>query len=146
MSASHNVVIELGTVLRSNRVSRGLTMSALAEQANVSPRLVSAFEKGRRPNVSFEVAVRLLQCVGVSLRPTPASLILDEDAARAERAARRRATWVGGTTTLRQDGPPAPPDGAAARLIAVATASRLAFGLRDAYRAKLEEQQEQPED
>lgn len=108
-----------------------MTVEALAAQARVSPRLVSEFERGMRPNVSLETAMRLLQQVGVTLIAAPAAQ--DAAAARAARAAHRRATWVGRVTTLHEQAAPAAPTDGLARLGAVSRASRLAVGLRAAH-------------
>ena len=137
MHSSRDVVASLGIVLRTRRHAGRLTITALAAAAGVGPRVISEFERGRRSHVSLEVAVRLLQCVGVSLNPASASMAADEDedVGRAERAARRRATWSGDWTTLSPDHTPPPPTAAAARLTAAATTSHLAHQLQRAYRA-----------
>ena len=135
MHSSRDVVASLGIVLRTRRHAGRLTITALAAAAGVGPRLISEFERGRRSHVSLEVAVRLLQCVGVSLNPASASMDADEDVGRAERAARRRATWSGDWTTLSPENTPPPPTAAAARRNAVAAASHLAHQLQHAYRA-----------
>jgi len=79
----------------------------------VSARLWAEVERGERPNVSLETALRLLAAVGIRVQlkgPTSAPRDGDErdgderdaderDAALA-RAAHRRATWTGGRVPL----------------------------------------------
>ena len=145
MSTETSLVTDLATALRAARKARGLTIAALAEQGGVSPRLVSEFELGRRTHVSLETALRLLQLVGVAVTVAESASTASEDTACAERAARRRSTWVGEKTTLgAQAGPPAPASHAA-RLTGVAQASRLAVDLQDAHRKQMtREAVEQP--
>lgn len=109
-----------------------MTVVSVAAKAGVSPRLVSEFERGKRPHVSLDTAVRLLEIVGAPLfAPVPAAI--DEAAGRAERAARRRETWRGEYTTLSKQSAPTPSPRFAERLTAVAVASQLSVGLRTAY-------------
>lgn len=103
------------------------TIADLAAKAEVSPRLISEFELGKRPHVSLATAVRLLNLVGVELRVEEAT-----ELAQTQRAEHRRRTWVGVKTTLRQQSDPVPPVSAEERLAAVAQASRLAVGLQQA--------------
>jgi transcriptional regulator with XRE-family HTH domain len=109
-----------------------MTVVSLAAEVGVSPRLVSEFERGKRPHVSLETAMRLLERVGAPVF-APAPAVLDDAAARAERAARRRETWRGEYTTLSKQSAPAPSPRFAERLTAVAVASQLSVGLRTAY-------------
>jgi len=109
-------------------------VAALAAEVGVSPRLVSEFERGLRPHVSLETAMRLLQHVGAPLTVPIGSAVADEDQARAERAARRRQTWRGTVSTLAAQALPDAPSSPAERLLAVATASQMAVGLRAAFR------------
>jgi HTH-type transcriptional regulator / antitoxin HipB len=127
--------VAFSSTLRRARRELGLTIAQLAAQAGVSPRLVSEFERGQRPHVSLATACGLLRLVGVHLRAEAPSAVADEPAETAERAERRRQTWVGQQTTLRAQVDPAPPAAYADRLAAVAQASRLGHGLRDDNRA-----------
>ena len=122
----------LATELRNARRQRGLSIATLAASAGVSPRLISEFEQGKRPNVSLETALRLLTLVGVSLRLHDATAVHDPDQAR---AARRRSQWTGSLTTLQSQVDPPAPSSAAARLRAVANASALATALQRAARS-----------
>jgi predicted transcriptional regulator len=137
MLRSSSLTRDLATALRDARRARKVSIASLAAEAGVSPRLVSEFERHKRPHVSLETALRLLSLVEVAVVPVP---IMDdaetrEARARAARAERRRATWTGFKGTLSaQDAPPAPSD-AVARLAAVAEASRLAIALQGAASA-----------
>ncbi|HEY0929650.1 MAG TPA: helix-turn-helix transcriptional regulator [Gemmatimonas sp.] len=132
MSTPNQIVDQLAELLRRYREAQGVTIAALAHDVGVSPRLVSEFERGKRPHVSLETAMRLLQQVGAPLFAL-GDAVADEHTARAERAARRRQTWQGTFSTLATQATPAPPTQAAQRLLAVAQASALAGGLRKAY-------------
>lgn len=113
-----------------------MTVVSLAAEVGVSPRLVSEFERGKRPHVSLETAMRLLERVGAPVF-APAPAVVDEAAARAERAARRRQTWRGAYASLLEQSPPVPPPQLADRLTAVAAASQLTVGLRTAYECQV---------
>lgn len=132
MATDHDLVNRLATLLRTHRQDRGVTVVSLAAQVGVSPRLISEFERGKRPHVSLDTAMRLLHSVGAPVLSS-APAIGDETAARAARAARRRQTWRGAYSTLSEQSPPAPAPQFAERLLAVAVASQLAGGLRAAY-------------
>ena len=97
----------------SARKTLGLTQKELARRANVSERLWAEVERGERPNVSLETALRMLSEVGVSVRlndPLGTSRELSDAqtivAARVARAAVRRASWTGTQTTLAEEGVP----------------------------------------
>jgi len=57
----------LGPLLKEARRRRGLSREALAAAVGVSTRLVGEFERGERPNVSLETALRLFDAVGIEL-------------------------------------------------------------------------------
>ena len=126
--------IILASALRRARRARRISIATLAAEAGVSPRLVSEFEQGKRPNVSLHTALSLLALVGVSLRLSNAVAPVDADQAMAERASHRRATWTGSLTVLGQQSEPVAPKSAAARIGAVARASALAGALNRAPR------------
>lgn len=107
-------------------------MAGLAAEVGVSPRLVSEFERGKRPQVSLATATRLLQQVGAPMPLASGPAAVDDAGERAERAARRRQTWSGSFSTLAKQAPPEVPSSPAERLIAVATASQMAVGPRTA--------------
>ena len=132
MPLAHDVVSRLAVLLRTHRKARGMTVVSLAAAVGVSPRLVSEFERGKRPHVSLETAMRLLERVGAPVFSAPAALG-DEMADRVERAARRRQTWRGTYTTLSAQSNPDPPPRSAERLIAVASASQLVAEIRAGY-------------
>lgn len=131
-----SLVTTLAAALRDARRARRLSIASLAAQSGVSPRLISEFERGKRPHVSLETTLRLLQLVDVTVTVSGAPPPVDEDRAWSERAARRRRTWVGSQSTLAAHDAPTPPAGATARLAAVALASRLAVALRHAQPQK----------
>jgi transcriptional regulator with XRE-family HTH domain len=124
----------MANTLRNARRRRGVSIAALAVEASVSPRLISEFEQGKRPNVSLETALRLLSLVGVSIRLHDATEPNDAAQARAERAARRRSSWTGSLALLESQAAPSAPSSASARLDAVAHTSALAVGLQRAAR------------
>lgn len=128
------LVLALAAGLRTARQARKLSIAELASQVDVSPRLVSEFERGKRPHVSLDTAVRLLDFVGVSLAVRGESDALNADAARAARAEHRRQTWSGVKTTLPELEAPVAASSYVERLSAVARASQLAVGLQTARR------------
>ena len=142
MSDSLPHLLTIPSALRKARRTRRVSIAELAVRAAVSPRLISEFEQGKRPNVSLETALRLLSLVGVSIRLGDAADSLDVDQsreqarvqARAQRAARRRSEWSGSLSTLQNQVAPTAPSTATARLGAVARASALATGLQRAAR------------
>lgn len=127
-------LLNVASALREARRSRRMSIAELAIRAGVSPRLISEFEQGKRPNVSLETALRLLSLVGVSVHLGDAAESVDADQARAQRAARRRRQWSGSLFTLQAQDAPVAPSSATARLGAVARASALATGLQRAAR------------
>ena len=102
---------DVAEMLRSARAALGISQKELARRAGVSQRLWSEVERGVRPNVSLETALRMLSEVGVTVRLTD-PLGTDRElrdpatsaAARAARAELRRATWTGRQITLRDEG------------------------------------------
>ena len=131
MSGHAQLVLDLAAQLRAARQAHNLSIAELAAQAKVSPRLVSEFERGKRPHVSLDTAMRLLQFVGVSLEVRGESDAVDPDAAR---AAHRRQTWIGVKTTLAEQEQPADASSYVERLAAVARASQFVVGLQKARR------------
>jgi len=100
----------LGALLKQARKRTGKTRQALAAEAGVSVRLVAEFERGQRPNVSLDTALRLFDLLGmhidVRLPQTTAQRAGSahvNDAAFAARAAHRRATWIGRHVSLHDD-------------------------------------------
>src|SRR5476649_1514663 len=89
---------EIATLLKSSRKTIGLTQQAAASRADVGHRLWAEVERGERPNVSLETALRMLRAVGVAVQltdPTGATSEIRPPTsaiARAARAAARRAT------------------------------------------------------
>ncbi|MHB1297752.1 MAG: helix-turn-helix transcriptional regulator [Gemmatimonadaceae bacterium] len=130
----------LGALLRAARRSRNLSRAELSQHAEVSVRLIAELERGERPNVSLETALRLLSLVGLSMSVTPgeqqASGIRgssDAAIARVQRAARRRQTWTGRHVKLSDAGEePRPVSSAAGRVASVAEVSRLAYAVATA--------------
>lgn len=124
----------IATALRDARKAKKLSISALAAQSGVSPRLIGEFERGKRPNVSLDTALRLLAILNVRVALQNTSSARRDTATRAERAAIRRLTWVGHKGTVVDQDPPQAPDTRRGRLLAVAQASRFAVGLQRAHR------------
>lgn len=128
-----------GTTLRTARQGRNLSRDELAKRGGVSVRLLAELERGERPNVSLETALRLLSLVGLSIAAIPGSARvseprnewLDEAASeRAERAAQRRKTWTGRHVRLKDSGEePAVPKSIARRIESVAEVSQLAYAI-----------------
>ena len=110
-------------LLRAARRRRGLTQQDAAHRVGVSHRLWAEVEQGRRPNVSFATMLRMLGEVGIEIDA------IDPDAAAAERAAVRRATWKGAQLTLGDDDAPSAPTRRVDRLRAVARVTRDASAL-----------------
>lgn len=137
---------QIADLLKSARKALGLSQKELAHRAGVSHRLWAEVERGERPNVSLETALRLLGEAGVTIRltdPLGMSRELSNPstgarAARAARAAVRRATWQGRQIRLSAEGeelddPPANTQGAD-RLAAVALISEQAFAVAGGQR------------
>lgn len=132
----------LGPLLKSARRQLGLSRKELASRAGVSPRLVAELERGQRPNVSLESALKLLNLAGISIvartpdgdgaeiRPARAT-----DLERAARAAHRRETWKGRRVSLHDASEaPAASGSKSRRLGSVARVSRQAYVLAAARR------------
>src|ERR1019366_3002021 len=128
----------IGVLLKDARRYLSLSRADLAQRGEVSVRLVAELERGQRPNVSLESALKLLQVVGVSvvaqaphgataeIRGESATVL--ERAARAARAAQRRLTWTGRQVRLHDEGnDPRPERSTAKRLASVARVSRQAY-------------------
>jgi len=127
-----SIYLEFANALRTARVARALSIAELAERASVSPRLISEMERGRRPHVSLDTALRLLALVGAEVQVSPGHAEADENAARSARAEHRRRTWTGFTSTLAEQDNPPPPATPVARLAAVADASTLLYAIQQA--------------
>ena len=102
---------QVGALLKNARKALGFTQKDVARKADVSERLWAEVERGERPNVSLETALRMLSVVGLSIRltdPVGSSHELRDPraaaAARTARAAIRRATWQGRQIRLEQEG------------------------------------------
>lgn len=134
---------QIADLLKSARKALGLSQKELAHRAGVSHRLWAEVERGERPNVSLETALRLLGEAGVTIRLTDPlgmsrELSNPSTGARAARAAVRRATWQGRQIRLSAEGeelddPPANTQGAD-RLAAVALISEQAFAVAGGQR------------
>jgi transcriptional regulator with XRE-family HTH domain len=89
----------LGYLLRNAREASGESRAALAARCGVSVRLVAELERGERPNVSFDTALRLMTAVGITAAfeaPGSGSWHAEDATAAAEaRARHRRRTWTG---------------------------------------------------
>lgn len=127
----------IGPLLRDARRQRKLSREELARRGGVSTRLVAELERGQRPNVSLESALKLLQIVGISvvaLAPDGTRTEIGDassaETARVARAEWRRKTWTGRRIHLHDEGDdPAPPQSVAARLEAVAEVSGMAYAI-----------------
>ncbi len=125
----------IGQLLKNARQRLKLSREQLAHRGGVSTRLVAELERGTRPNVSLESALRLLKAVGVSVitevpNGAPAEVRGASTAAleRAARAAHRRQSWTGRHIHLHDEGEdPQPARSNAKRIVAVAEVSRQAY-------------------
>lgn len=134
----------IGALLKEARRYLSLSRADLALRAGVSVRLVAELERGQRPNVSLESALKLLNVVGVSVvaqAPDGAAAeIRGESAgalARAARAAHRRQTWTGRRVPLHDEGnDPRPERSKAERLASVARVSTQAYAIASAFAAQ----------
>ena len=123
-----------GALLKSARQHLNMTREALALRGGVSTRLVAELERGERPNVSLESALKLLNVVGVTVSATApngaSAEVHDASAAaraRAARAAQRRQTRTGQHMHLHDEGAdPAPGRSKVKRVAALTQISRLA--------------------
>ena len=130
----------LGALLKQARKRTGKTRQALAAEAGVSVRLVAEFERGQRPNVSLDTALRLFDLVGMgvsvqlrdaSVQQTGSSYL--NDPSFAARAARRRATWTGRHVLMHDDDSRVHvPQSAEEALAAVWRVSQLAHAVAEA--------------
>ena len=124
-----------GDLLRNARGQLGLSRMELAQRGGVSARLVAELERGQRPNVSLESALKLLRIVGVSVVASApdgvaAGIRSESDAGleRAARATRRRQTWTGRHVYLHDEGDdPGSGHSKAKGLSAVAEVSKQAY-------------------
>jgi|SRR5665647_541796 len=124
-----------GVLLRTARKQLKISRGQLAQRGGVSTRLVAELERGQRPNVSLESALRLLDAVGVSIvakAPDGATAEIRSASSsaleRAARAERRRQTWTGRHIHLHDEGKsPHPPKSKANRIAAVSDLSRQAY-------------------
>jgi len=101
---------ELGALLKQARKQTGKTRQALAADAGVSVRLIAEFERGQRPNVSLDTALRLFDLLGMHIdvrlpqaAAQQAGAAHVSDASFAARAAHRLATWTGRHVSLHDD-------------------------------------------
>ena len=123
------------------RKQLGLSREEFAHRGGVSTRLVAELERGQRPNVSLESALKLLNAAGVSVVAKAPSGVTAEirnasvtALERAARAARRRQTWTGRKIHLHDDGDdPRPGTSKARRVASVAQVSTQAFLLRGSW-------------
>jgi transcriptional regulator with XRE-family HTH domain len=124
----------IGVLLKNARRQLKLSRDELASRGGVSTRLVAELERGQRPNVSLESALRLLNVVGVSIiarSPGDVTTEIRNSPARSDRAARaarRRQSWTGGHIHLHDEGDGPPPGRSKAkRVSAVSGVSRQAY-------------------
>lgn len=135
----------IGGLLKAARKQLNVSREELARRGGVSTRLVAELERGQRPNVSLESALKLLNAVGVSVIAKAANGATAEirsasgpaleRAARAARAARRRQTWTGRQVRLHGEDD-APPSGRSrsGRLSSMAQVSKQAYLIASAGR------------
>lgn len=133
MSNRPSTIDALSKAVRDARQKQALSIADLARRADVSRRLVGEFERGLRPNVSFETALRLIEQLHLPISIAGIEPGRNQEEARAERAALRRQTWTGKKTTLVGPSAPAVPQSHVTALSAVARASRLAVALQVAH-------------
>lgn len=142
----------IGKLLRTARRHLGLTQAELAAQGGVSARLIAELERGERPNVSLESALKLLSIVGVSVTArapggvaaeirSPATAALE----RAARAAKRRKLWTGRHIHLHDESvDPKPERSKAKRLAAVSHVSRQVFLLAASHQQQTPSRRNRP--
>ena len=58
---------ELGAILRAERRARGLTQERAAMLSGVSTRLWNETERGKRPQLGLDTAIRMLNTIGLDL-------------------------------------------------------------------------------
>jgi transcriptional regulator with XRE-family HTH domain len=127
----------IGSLLKAARRRLALSREELARRGGVSTRLVAELERGQRPNVSLETALKLLDVVGVSVLATaPDGAAVEirsesgETLERAARAARRRQTWTGRHVLLHDESEdPLSLGSKTKRLASVAQVSRQAYAI-----------------
>ena len=132
----------IGGLLKNARQHLDLSREELARRGGVSTRLVAELERGQRPNVSLESALKLLNAVGVTVvarAPNGVAAEIrsasDPASERATRAMRRRQTWTGRHVPLHgKDDEPTPPRSKLLRLSAVAQVSKQAYLIASAKR------------
>ncbi len=125
----------IGRLLKTARQQLEVSREELARRGGVSPRLVAELERGQRPNVSLESALKLLNAVGVSVVATaPNGAAAEIRSAsrqtleRAARAAQRRQTWTGRHVHLHDEHrEPRSAGSASKRLSAAAQVSKQAY-------------------
>ena len=134
----------IGVLLRHARKDLKLSRAELASRGGVSTRLVAELERGQRPNVSLESALKLLNVLGVSVvarAPSGATAEIRNASTRglerAARAERRRQTWTGRHVHLHDEGDDPPPGRSIAkRVAAVSQVSRQAYSIASASRGR----------
>jgi transcriptional regulator with XRE-family HTH domain len=132
----------IGALLKNARRQLKLSRAQLAHRGGVSVRLVAELERGQRPNVSLESALKLLSIAGVTVvarAPDGAAAEIRSASAaaleRAARAARRRRTWTGRHIYLHDEGgDPRPERAKSKRLASVAEVSKQAYIVASAER------------
>lgn len=132
----------VGGLLKAARKHLNVSREELARRGGVSTRLVAELERGQRPNVSLESALKLLNAVGVSViakAPNGAAAEIRSASGpaleRAARAARRRQTWTGRQIHLHDEGDgPASGRSKSDRLSSVAEVSKQAYLIASAGR------------
>lgn len=65
---------DLGPALREARIAEEITQSALASVAGVGRQWLNAFEAGEKPSAPFDMVMRVIAALGVSVtlsRPVP---------------------------------------------------------------------------
>jgi transcriptional regulator with XRE-family HTH domain len=132
----------IGGLLKNARQQLNVSREELARRGGVSTRLVAELERGQRPNVSLESALKLLNAVGVSViakapNGTAAEIRSASGQAleRAARAARRRQMWTGRHVRLHdEDDGPRSARSQAKRLSAAAQVSKQAYVIASAGR------------
>jgi len=134
----------IGGLLKAARKQLNVSREELARRGGVSTRLVAELERGQRPNVSLESALKLLNAVGVSViakAPNGAAAEIRSASGpaleRAARAARRRQTWTGRQIQLHdEDDGPVSGRSRSDRLASVAQLSKQAYLIASAGRRR----------
>lgn len=93
---------ELGTLLRTHRKARGLTLAETAGLANISIKFLSEFERGK-PTAEIGKVLKVLGTIGLDVLVQPRDLPRDQPEAQAKSTSGIGDTTNSGDTTISSD-------------------------------------------